>query len=254
MRILLSNDDGIDAPGLAILARAAALLSDDVWTVAPDGNRSGFGHSITMRKSFRIEQVSLRRYHCTGTPADCVIAAMHWVFRDQDKPDLVLSGINEGRNVAEDVSYSGTMAVAREAALCGIPGIAFSMPRDSEHYGKIETDWLAMRIAAFWQHRQDWAHDGHWLSVNLPRRVPAPVQAAQIGRDKCATRVVIHAENATSASIEPLADRNYTTTPGDENSLIDAGIASVTCLNWMGHGLVPAPMLWEPGVAAAEVA
>jgi 5'-nucleotidase len=254
MRILISNDDGIHAPGLAALARAASLLSEDVWIVAPDGNRSGFGHSITMRKAFHIEQVSPRRYSCTGTPADCVIAAMHWVFRDQVKPDLVLSGINEGRNVAEDVSYSGTMAVAREAALCGLAGIAFSMPRDSAPYGDSEAAWLAQRIASFWENRTDWAHDGHWLNVNLPRRVPAAMQAARIGRDKCATRVVIHTENDRSASIEPLADRNYATTPGDENSLIDSGIASVVCLNWMGHALVPAAILSDLEIPETEVA
>lgn len=252
MRILLSNDDGIDAPGLSVLERAAARLSEDVWTVAPSGNRSGYGHSITLRQSFTVEQVSERRYACTGTPADCVIAAMHWVFRDAPMPDLVLSGINEGRNVAEDVSYSGTMAVAREAALCGIPGIAFSMPRDSQAYDDAAVDWLAERIAGFWRARGDWVEDGHWLSVNLPRLVPAPVRAARIGRDKCATRVVIHAEDARSARIEPLADRNYATTPGDENSLIDSGVASVTCLNWMGHAPVPAAALWEQDEAVEE--
>ncbi|TPM98296.1 5'/3'-nucleotidase SurE [Mesorhizobium sp. B2-1-3A] len=245
MRILLSNDDGIDAPGLAILERAAALLSDDIWTVAPSGNRSGFGHSITLRQAFALEQVAPRRYSCTGTPADCVIGAMHWVFRDGAKPDLVLSGINEGRNVAEDVSYSGTMAVAREAALCGIAGVAFSMPRDSQAYGDDEVAWLAARIEGFWNTRQEWAQEGHWLSVNLPRTVPAPMRSARIGRDKCATRVIIHAEDGRSARIEPLADRNYATTPGDENSLIDSGIASVTCLNWMGHAFVPAGALSE---------
>lgn len=245
MRILLSNDDGIDAPGLAVLEKAARRLSDDVWVIAPSGNRSGFGHSITMRQSFKVERLAPRRFQCSGTPADCVIAGIHWVFRDAPRPDLVLSGINEGRNVSEDVAYSGTMAVAREAALSGMPGIAFSMPRDSQEYDEAALDWLAARIDGFWQSRQEWALEGHWLSVNLPRTVPAPVRAARIGRDKCATRVIIHAENETSADIEPLADRNYFNTDGDENSLIDSGVASVTCLNWMGHGAVPAGALFE---------
>ncbi len=250
MRILLSNDDGIDAPGLAILERAARLISDDVWVIAPNSNRSGFGHSITMRQAFRIERLAPQRFHCSGTPADCVIAGVNWVFRGAAKPELVLSGINEGRNVAEDVAYSGTMAVAREAALSGMAGIAFSMPRDSQAYDDEAVQWLAGRIRGLWAARQKWALEGHWLSINLPRKVPADMQVASIGRDKCATRVIIHAEDEASASIEPLADRNYHSSPGDENSLIDAGIASVTCLNWMGHTVLPASFLAERDTVA----
>lgn len=239
MRILISNDDGISAHGLAELERAARRLSEDVWVVAPDGNRSGFAHGITFRKGFDIERVGPQRYTCSGTPADCVIAAMSWVFRDAKLPDLVLSGINEGRNVAEDVSYSGTMAVAREAALRGVPGIAFSRPRDSLEFDDAGSGWLAERIDAFWEARAEWARDGHWLSVNLPRMVPAHMRMARIGRDKVANKVIIHRETEDRAVIEPLADRDYASTPGDENHLIDSGIASVVCFNWMGQAEVP---------------
>lgn len=245
MRILISNDDGITAPGLAGLERAALRLSDDVWVIAPDGNRSGFAHCITLRKSFNIERVGPRRYACSGTPADCVIAGMSWVFRDGKLPDLVLSGINEGRNVAEDVSYSGTMAVAREAALRGIPGVAFSMPRDSRAFDEAAVNWLAERIEAFWQSRAEWAKDGHWLSVNLPRQIPAHMRMATVGRDKVAKRVIIHEETEDRAVIEPLAERDYCSTAGDENHLIDAGIASVVCFNWMGQAEVPSHALKE---------
>ncbi|MBW3097179.1 5'/3'-nucleotidase SurE [Pseudohoeflea sp. DP4N28-3] len=250
MRILISNDDGIDAPGLGMLEQAAKLISDDVWVVAPDGNRSGYGHSITLRKSFRIERRAERRFACSGTPADCVIAAMKWVFDGARKPDLILSGINEGRNVAEDVAYSGTMAVAREAALLGIPGVAFSMPRVAGPADSTGVQWLADRIEGFWRTRAEWASEGHWLSVNLPTQLPAPLRAARLGRDKVAKRVIIHREDAHSADIEPLADRDYATQPGDENSLLQGGAASVTCLHWMGHASVPASLLWEE---AAEV-
>lgn len=250
MRILISNDDGIAAPGLHALERAAARLGGEVWTVAPDGNRSGFAHCITLRRSFTVDEVAPRRYACSGTPADCVIAAMTWLFRDSRKPDLVLSGINEGRNVAEDVSYSGTMAVAREAALCGIPGIAFSAPRDSRPHDDAATSWLAERIGIFWEARDEWAREGHWLNVNLPRSLPAPIQAARIGRDKVASKVIIHSETTTGAVIEPLADRSYRSTPGDENHLIDSGVASVTCLNWLGHAETPSRALREMAEAA----
>ncbi|MBS7705082.1 5'/3'-nucleotidase SurE [Chelatococcus asaccharovorans] len=245
MRILISNDDGIDALGLAELESAARLLSDDVWIVAPDSNRSGFAHGITLRKGFDITKLAPGRYVCSGTPADCVIGAMSWVFRDATLPDMVLSGINEGRNVAEDVSYSGTMAVAREAALRGIPGIALSRPRDGQRLDVAGNRWLAERIEAFWQSRAEWARDGHWLSVNLPRQVPAHMRMARIGRDKVANRVIIHRETEDHAVIEPLADRSYASTPGDENHLIDSGIASVICFNWMGQAEVPSSTLKE---------
>ncbi|TYR31823.1 5'/3'-nucleotidase SurE [Mesorhizobium microcysteis] len=254
MKILISNDDGIDAPGLAALEAAARLVSDDVWVIAPTGNRSGYGHSITLRTTFRVEEVGHQRYTCTGTPADCVLAGVHWVFDGAVRPDLVLSGINEGRNVAEDVSYSGTMAVAREAALWGIPGVAFSMPRDAAPMAEAGIDWLAERIRVFWEARAQWATEGHWLSVNLPRNLPAPMREARIGRDRVATKVVIHRQDKSWADIEPLADRNYRSTQGDENSLIDSGVASVTRLNWMGHSAVPAALHHETREVLAEEA
>ena len=246
MRVLISNDDGIDAPGLAALEKAAARISDDVWTIAPDGNRSGFGHKIGLRQGFVVNKVSDRRYSCSGSPADCVISGLKWLFKNSKRPDLVLSGINEGRNVAEDVSYSGTVAVAREAALCGIPAISLSTPRDSAAFSDAGIQWLADRLKGFWDSREEWALDGHWLNVNLPRALPAPLRAAQIGRDKVVASVLIHEESEHHARIEPLADRNYFATAGDENHLIDSGVASVTCINWCGQARVPSGSLYEP--------
>jgi 5'-nucleotidase len=240
MRILISNDDGIDAPGIAVLEKAALLLSDDVWIIAPDGNRSANGHCVSLTGGFSVTKRANRRYACTGTPVDCVIAAIHWVFRDQQMPDLVLSGINAGRNVAEDVSYSGTMAVAREGALNGIASVAFSAPRDCEGFDAEALAWLASHIRNFWETRNDWAHDGHWLNVNLPRKLPAALATAEIGRDKNLKYVNLFEETENSVRIQPLADRDYTSNGNDENALIDAGKASVTNPNWFGHSKVPA--------------
>ncbi|MGQ5720338.1 5'/3'-nucleotidase SurE [Pseudochrobactrum asaccharolyticum] len=240
MRILISNDDGIDASGIAVLEKAARLLTDDVWIIAPDGNRSANGHCVSLTAGFSVNKVGDKRYACTGTPVDCVIAAVHWVFRDQKLPDLVLSGINAGRNVAEDVSYSGTMAVAREGSLNGIASVAFSAPRDFEAADTDALEWLASHIRNFWETRSDWAHDGHWLNVNLPRKLPAALEMAEIGRDKNLKYVTILEETETSVRIQPLADRDYTTNGKDENALIDAGKASVTNPNWFGHSPVPA--------------
>jgi len=239
MRILISNDDGIDASGMAVLEKAARLLSDDVWVIAPDGNRSANSHCVSLTTGFSVRKIADKRYSCTGTPVDCVIAAIHWVFREQPLPDLVLSGINAGRNVAEDVSYSGTMAVAREGALNGLASVAFSAPRDCEAFDPAALAWLASHIRNFWDTRHEWAQDGHWLNVNLPRRLPAPLEMAEIGRDKNLKYVQLFEETENSVRIQPLADRDYQSSGSDENALIDAGKASVTNPNWFGHSKVP---------------
>ena len=124
-RILLSNDDGIGAAGLAVLEEIARSLSDDVWIVAPESEQSGKGHSMTLGRPLRLRQIGEKRFALDGTPTDCLLVAHHKVLMDRP-PDLVLSGINNGANLGEDVHYSGTVAAAMEAALLGIPAIALS--------------------------------------------------------------------------------------------------------------------------------
>lgn len=124
-RILVTNDDGVEAEGIAILERIARALSDDVWIVAPDSERSGAGHSLTMSSPLRYRQLGPRRFEVLGTPTDSVLMAVTEIIEGK-KPDLVLSGINRGANVAEDVTYSGTIAAAMEATLLEIPAIALS--------------------------------------------------------------------------------------------------------------------------------
>lgn len=125
MRILLSNDDGIDAPGLKALQTIAAQLSDDVWTVAPEVNHSGAGHSLSLREPIRMRQIDERIYAVRGTPTDCIIMGVRHLMHD-NRPELVLSGVNMGQNMAEDLTYSGTIAAAFEGTLIGIRGIALS--------------------------------------------------------------------------------------------------------------------------------
>lgn len=124
-RILISNDDGIDSPGIKLLERIARDLSDDVWIVAPELEQSGASHSLTTRRPLRLLKRGERRFAVDGTPTDCVLLAIKRVLRDEP-PDLVLSGINGGSNVGEDLTYSGTVAAAMEATLLGIPAIALS--------------------------------------------------------------------------------------------------------------------------------
>jgi 5'-nucleotidase len=124
-RILVTNDDGIHAPGIEVLERIARSLSADVWTVAPDVEQSGTSHSLTLRRPLRLRKYGERRYSVDGTPTDCALLAINHVLKDR-RPDLVLSGVNGGANLGEDVTYSGTIAAAMESTLLGVPSIALS--------------------------------------------------------------------------------------------------------------------------------
>lgn len=137
MRILITNDDGINAPGLAVLdeiANALAGPNGEVWTVAPAFEQSGVGHCISYTTPMMISQMDDRRYAAQGSPADCVLAALHDVMIDA-RPDLVLSGVNRGNNSAENAVYSGTVGAAMEAALQGVPAVALS-----QYYGPENKD------------------------------------------------------------------------------------------------------------------
>ncbi|HEX6103353.1 MAG TPA: 5'/3'-nucleotidase SurE, partial [Alphaproteobacteria bacterium] len=124
-RILVTNDDGIHAPGIEVLERIARSLSPDVWTVAPDVEQSGTSHSLTLRRPLRLRKYGERRFSVDGTPTDCALLAINHVLKDR-RPDLVLSGVNGGANLGEDVTYSGTIAAAMESTLLGVPSIALS--------------------------------------------------------------------------------------------------------------------------------
>jgi 5'-nucleotidase len=124
MRILVTNDDGIHAPGLAACEMIAHALSDDVWIVAPESDQSGVSHSLSLNDPLRLREVGERHFAVKGTPTDCVIMGARHIMKDM--PDLVLSGVNRGRNAAEDVTYSGTVAGAMEGTVLGIPSFALS--------------------------------------------------------------------------------------------------------------------------------
>jgi len=136
MRILVTNDDGIEAPGLDVLQEIASELSDDVWTVAPETDQSGAAHSLTLHEPLRLRQLGERVYAVKGTPTDCVIMCVRHILHDQ-KPDLVLSGVNSGQNIADDVTYSGTIAGAIEGTLLGIPSVALSQAVNYENRAEI---------------------------------------------------------------------------------------------------------------------
>ena len=124
MRILVTNDDGIHADGLVVLETIARTISDDVWVVAPEAEQSGASRSLSLSDPLRLRQIDERHFAVKGTPTDCVLMAVHKVMPQM--PDLVLSGVNRGHNIADDVTYSGTVAAAMEGAVLGIRSIAIS--------------------------------------------------------------------------------------------------------------------------------
>lgn len=148
MRILLTNDDGIHAPGLEILEAIAATLSDDVWIVAPAEEQSGAGHSLSLSKPVRVRRHGERRYSVAGTPTDSVMMALGQLI-DGPAPDLILSGVNRGANLGEDVTYSGTVAAAMEGALAGVRSIALSQVHARQGMG----DAVPFAAASAWGER-----------------------------------------------------------------------------------------------------
>jgi 5'-nucleotidase len=125
MRILVTNDDGIHAPGLPVAEKIARALSDDVWIVAPENEQSGASHSLTLALPLRLRKIDERKFAVSGTPTDCVLMAAAHLMKDTP-PALLLSGVNRGSNLADDVTYSGTVAGAMEGCAIGIPSIALS--------------------------------------------------------------------------------------------------------------------------------
>lgn len=180
MRILVTNDDGINAPGLKVLADIARAFTDDVWVVAPDTNQSGASHSLTLHEPLRCEAVADKRYAVSGTPTDCVIMGVRHLLLDHP-PDLVLSGVNKGANLAEDVTYSGTIAGAIEGAQLGVRSIAMSLAYGFNEAGTIHWETpLALgpgiieKLLA-----EDW-NPAVLLNVNFPDCAPGDVAGTMI--------------------------------------------------------------------------
>jgi 5'-nucleotidase len=183
MRILLTNDDGIHAPGFAVLERIAATLSDDIWVVAPAEEQSGAGHSLTLSQPVRVRRLGERRFAVAGTPTDAVMLGIAHVMKDAP-PDLILSGVNRGANLAEDVTYSGTVSAAMEGALAGVRSIALSQAYarqglgDNVPFAAAEA-FGAKVIAALLD--QPVAHRT-LINVNFPAHAPDAVRGVRVCR------------------------------------------------------------------------
>ena len=161
MRILLTNDDGIAADGIAALIRALAPVHD-VWVVAPETEKSGGSHSITLKDSIRLRRVGDHRFSCRGTPADCVLVAVLGIMAQPI--ELVISGINHGPNLGTDILYSGTAAGARQGALMGVPSVAISLNGLPPFNFDPAADFAARNLEIF----RELGTDDHFLNINFP--------------------------------------------------------------------------------------
>ncbi len=179
-RVLISNDDGVRAPGLKLLERVMRRIAREVWVVVPETEQSAASPSLTLRQPLRIRKVSARRFAVDGTPTDCVLLAVNHIMKDRP-PDIVLSGVNRGGNIGEDVTYSGTVAAAMEATLLGFPAIALSLMTGD-------------RKAARWKTAERWTADvvgrlaaATWpanvmINVNFPDVAARAVSGVEITR------------------------------------------------------------------------
>lgn len=190
-RILLSNDDGINAPGLEVLERIARTLSDDVWVVAPEQEQSGAGHSLTLHSPLRIREVGEKRFAVSGTPTDAVLMAIKTILPKNKKVDLVLSGVNRGANLAEDVTYSGTIAAAMEGTLLGYRSVALSQAiinGQPVRWGgpeKFAPDLIRKLVGIDWP-------AGRFININFPNLPANKIKGVKIvpqGRRKIGEKI-----------------------------------------------------------------
>ena len=162
MRVLLTNDDGVESLGLRTLEEAL-LAENEVWVVAPETEKSGGSHSITLKDSIRVRRLEERRFSCRGTPADCVLISLLGLV--PAGIEIVLSGINHGPNLGTDILYSGTAAGARQGALMGTPAVALSIDSYAPPFDfRAAADFAARNLGLF---RELWTDD-HFLNINFP--------------------------------------------------------------------------------------
>ncbi|MDK9694960.1 MAG: 5'/3'-nucleotidase SurE [Siculibacillus sp.] len=234
MRILITNDDGVHAQGLRVLERIARELTDDVWVVAPETDQSGKAHSLSLSDPLRLRKISERHYAVRGTPTDCVIMGVRHLL--EAKPDLVLSGVNRGANVADDVTYSGTIAAAMEGTLLGVTSIALSQAfgwaegaevpwATAERHGPgVVSRLLEAGIPA-----------GTLVNVNFPARAPDAVAGVAVTTQGARNDATIGVEPRVDGRGNPyfwISYRPQSTQPaaGTDLAALAEGMVSVTPL------------------------
>jgi len=196
-RILCVNDDGIRAPGLAVLEEIARGLSDDVWVVAPAEEQSGASRALTLHDPLRIRKVEDRRFAVSGTPTDCVLLGVQDLLGEKG-PDLILSGVNRGQNIAEDVTFSGTVAGAMQGLQLGVPSVAFSQAYGFARDSKIRWETARMHGPVVLRRLLECAWSQNVLmNVNFPDRDPDDVGEAEVTVQGTRDQHILHAEKRT---------------------------------------------------------
>lgn len=179
-RILVSNDDGIDAQGIHVLERIAKTLSDDVWVVAPELEQSGASHSLTLHTPVRMRKRDDRHFAISGTPTDCVLLALKEIIPVKQKPvTLVLSGINKGSNAADDITYSGTVAAAMEGTILEVPSIALSQLTDDSEEVRYDTAEHHAPAIIKKLLQQGWPSQS-LINLNFPNCAPDEVKGIKV--------------------------------------------------------------------------
>jgi 5'-nucleotidase len=224
-RILLTNDDGIHAEGLRAAAEAFAEFAE-VAVVAPDREQSACGHSLTLNRPLRLEEVRAGQFAVDGTPTDCVNLAVHWMLRDQPV-DLVVSGINSGLNLGDDVTYSGTVSAALEAHLLGLPAIAFS-----QEVGPDTSFARAARVAgALVRGLLERGVASHTLlNVNLPAAPPAGVRFTRLARRVYEQVVQERGDPRGRRYFWIGGEPRWEEGPDCDHAAVEAGLVSITPL------------------------
>ncbi len=197
MRILCTNDDGVHAPGLAVLERVARGFTEDVWVIAPETEQSGASRSLTLHAPIRVREAGPKRFAVAGTPTDCVLLGVQDLI-EGPRPDLVLSGVNRGQNLAEDVTFSGTIAGAMQGMQLGIPAIALSQARGFRDEG--DPPWetaeryapkvIAGLLQAGWP-------KGVVMNVNFPDRAPEAVGPVEVTRQGFRDQHIVYSDRRT---------------------------------------------------------
>src|SRR3954469_648656 len=237
MRILLTNDDGVNATGLKVLESIATLFSDDIWICAPTEEQSGAGHSLTLTPPVRLRKLGERRYCVTGTPTDAVMRAVAHLMKETP-PDLVLSGVNRGANLGEDVTYSGTVSAAMEGAMAGVPSIALSQGYAKEGMG----DTVPFAAAEAWAERVLAPLIGGGMpartlvNVNFPALPPEAVKGVRVapqGRHDYARLRIVQRTDPRGYDYFWFGLAPMVETPGPETDLevVAAGYIAVTPLH-----------------------
>ena len=229
--VLLSNDDGIEAPGLVLLEKLIRPLVRELWIIAPRHEQSATSHALTIHSPLRIHELGERRFAVTGTPTDAVLLALRHVMPHQ--PDLVISGINRGGNLGGDVLYSGTVGAAMEAALLAVPAIAFSQNKVPHHDARWQTAEAHLLPVLQKALHAEWPTDVV-VNVNFPDVEPGDVQGVKVvpqGLRKPGGRLVHGTDPRGDDFIWVSTEKEQAySTPGSDEDLIENGWITVTPL------------------------